>query len=379
MHRPIRILFLAWGHSIHGERRIRVFCDDPDFAVAVASPYDYRLAHARHWALPAAANASVPREVMRLAAAGLRLHQIIKEFRPDVLFLQTLLYPSFLGLATSPQLPKLVTFWNGDLLSYEYSLGLERRVKRRILARGLAGAAAITVNSDAARQVCLAHGASPAKVHLIRYPGIDVSQFRPMDKALAKRSLGLGGHPVILNERGAVPHKHADLLVRAAPAILSAIPEARFLFLSPEQGAGPAAFAPYQKLARELGVNEAMVWHGHVPYAELPTVINAADVWVSLSTADSMPNSMLDAMACGVPVISADLPQIREWVRHGETGSLVDPYDTGGVAGAITALLAAPELGAKLARRAARQIRGRADSASQVAAIKHLVRVAATR
>lgn len=373
MRRPVRVLFLAWGYSIHGERRIRLFCDDPDFTVAVASPFDYRFDRARYWALPAATGVAPAQEAVRLAKAGLRLRRIVREFRPDVLFLQTLLYPGFLGLAAA-NLPKLITFWNGDLLSYEYSTGLERVVKKGILSRGLTAAAGITVNSEAARQACLAHGAAPEKVHLIRYPGIDVTQFRPMEQEPAKRALGLAGHPVILNERGAVPHKHAELLVRAAPAVLTAFPHARFLFLSPEKGAGPAAFAPYQKLARELGVNEAMVWHGHVPYAELPAVINAADVWVSLSTADSMPNSMLDAMACGVPVVSADLPQIREWVQDGVTGSLVDPFDAAAVAGAITALLAAPAHGAHMARRAAQQIHGRADFVSQVAAIKHLVR-----
>lgn len=374
MATPIRILFLAWGHSIHGERRIRVFADDPGFTVALASPYDYQIANARYYRLPdLAAGPAIAREIVGLAAARMQLGRFAAEFRPDVVFLQTLLYPGFLGLTLRASLPKVITFWNGDLLTWTYATGAERLLKRRILRHGLKRAAAVTVNSEAARRVCLDQGTPAQNVHVIRYPGIDLKRFFPMNKEQAKRALGLAGHPVILNERGPVPHKNADMLVRAAPLVLARYPNARFLFLSPEKGAGAESFAPYIRLARELGVDYAMHWRGNVAYDVLPQAVNAADLWVSLSTEDSMPNSMLDAMACGIPVISADLVQIREWVTDGVTGRLVDPLRPDRIAERIVEALDRPADSLRMAQAARDTLAGRADFASQVAAIKRLV------
>lgn len=416
MTRPARVLFLAWGHSIHAERRIGLFCRDERFEVAVVSTYDYGFENARNVNLtaahtatqagtaytpdlaaqPAAAGAkaaspgllrSLYRRSTQLPLVGAPLHEVVtsardyrilyqavESFKPDVIFCQTLLYPCYLSLALPQPIPRMVTFWNGDVLAWARHRGAERLFKKRIVKRGVKIATAVTSNSQTALDVCRTqYGAARGKLHLIRYPGIDLGQYPDRDRAEAKRALGYGPGPLVLNERGPWKHQHLDVLIQAAPAILAAHPATKFLFLAPGKGIGPEAFAEYRAQAERLGVNHAMLWKGNVPHDLVPVVHAAADVSVSLSTEDSLPNSMLDAMAAKVPVVIADLPQIREWVTDGENGFIVAFDDAPAVAKGVSRLIAEPALAADFARRSHALVRERASSETQVPLIKDLV------
>lgn len=78
---------------------------------------------------------------------------------------------------------------------------------------------------------------------------------------------------------------------------------------------------------------------GAVAWEKMPTYYQAADVMVSISSNDSLPNCMLEAMAAGVPVIMGDIPQIREWIRDGENGLLVAPRNPQEVSMALLRIL----------------------------------------
>lgn len=409
---PVKILFLAWGHSIHAERRISLFLNDPRFAVAVASTFNYRFPGALNIELTAARSARpegtaytaavqqhgttsswspgmlakrVYRKATQLPGVGVPLHEAVTSmrdlrilyravaaFQPDVLFFQTLLYPCYLGLFLPRRIPRMITFWNGDVLAWTRHRGAERLFKRQIIASGVRQAAAITSNSQAALDACVSYGAAREKLHLIRYPGIDLSHWKALPKPEAKTKLGIPG-PLILNERGPAPHQNLKTLVEAAPHILQRFPNAKFLFLSPGKADGPEKFRTYQELAQRLGVDHAMIWRGNVPHAQLPEILSATDVAVSLSEQDSLPNAMLDAMACRVPVVVADLPQIREWITHGENGFIVGPQDAQGVAVAVIRILENANLATRFSELSYRLVEQRAAFHSQVPRIQQLV------
>lgn len=78
--------------------------------------------------------------------------------------------------------------------------------------------------------------------------------------------------------------------------------------------------AAFEKRARELGV--AVEFLGRIPHARLPAVLHRAEVFVLPSHYEGTPKALLEAMACGVPVIGARSPGIREILTHGETGFL---------------------------------------------------------
>lgn len=82
---------------------------------------------------------------------------------------------------------------------------------------------------------------------------------------------------------------------------------------------------------------------GQVSWHNMPMYFHAADVMVSVSSNDSLPNCMLESMACGTPVVMGDIPQIREWIKNGENGFLVPPRDPALLAECIVKTFTDPE------------------------------------
>lgn len=102
---------------------------------------------------------------------------------------------------------------------------------------------------------------------------------------------------------------------------------------------------------RFAGLNGRVWWLSSVSNAELPSYLNRAALFVLPSHFEGHPKVLIEAMACGLPVIGADSPGIRELIRHGETGWLCDT-DPASVRAAIEELLVRPELCAQLGHKA---------------------------
>lgn len=428
--RPIRILFLAWGYSIHAVRRIRIFSEDPGFEVTVVSTHDYRIPVARtillsgkteiagplardgasSWAgtsrllrridrvlgrgrdlcryVPALVRLGVadPRvirlalnspDVLRELEIGCRdlaiLESAIRAFRPDLVFPQTLLYPCYLANSLPASIPRMITFWNGDVTWWAQWSGTERLIKKQIVTHGANRARAVTVNSEAARAACLSYGVRPERVHVIRYPGVDRKRFAPSSREDARSRLGIGARHVVLCPRGVGGYLNSDVIVQAAPAILSRHPDTLFLFLS---WAGTEEDRrDHRKRAEDLGVGSNFRWEEHVPWESMPEYYNAADVMVSISSLDSLPNCMLEAMACGIPVVMGDIPSIREWIADGDNGFLVPPRDPEFLAAAVAKVLDAPGKALEaMTRKGMEQVERDADGETNARRIKDLVR-----
>jgi glycosyltransferase involved in cell wall biosynthesis len=396
--RPVRVLFLAWGFSIHALRRILPFVEDPGFEVTVAATHDYRFENARNILLGGRNEALRPlpgdpygtgvRLVHRMIrrwdpdtriddvdhwSADLEtLRAAVRETKPDVVFLQTLLYPCYLAFLLPRSLPVVITFWNGDLTWWARSNGIERLAKKRIVRHGIRRARAITVNSGTARDACAAHGAPPGKVHLIRYPGVDLDRFARRDRQEARRSLGIDSGRVVLCPRGLGGYLNGDVIVEAVPEVVRRHPDTLFLFVS---GVGLAEWERLLSRARELGVEGRLRHDGQIPWERMPLYYNASDAMVSISSNDSLPNCMLEAMACGTPAIIGDLPQLREWVEDGKNGFLVPPRDPGALSERIVEVLEAPAARIEaFALHSRRLVEREADGGKAVGQVKLLVR-----
>ena len=87
-----------------------------------------------------------------------------------------------------------------------------------------------------------------------------------------------------------------------------------------------------------LGLAEAVIVLGNVPFEQLPDVYRAADVVVSIPSSDSSPRSVWEALACGRPVVVSDLPWARDELAPGGQALLV-PLDADAVAEAILRVL----------------------------------------
>ncbi len=205
----------------------------------------------------------------------------------------------------------------------------------RYLARH--GYAVVHVSASQAREA-LALGLAPAGRSRLLVNGVDAVRVRAAiaREPLSRAALGLDQDALVL---GAVarfdPVKGLDVLVRAFAQILARRPDTQLLLV----GDGPEA-PRLRELARALGLAERVVFAGALKDAArgLP----ALDLYVSASQREGLPLALLEAMACGLPVLATRVPGNVDVVNDGVTGVLVPPGDPDGLARAAVELLEDP-------------------------------------
>lgn len=398
MPKPTKLLIICWGFSIHAQRGGQIFTEDPDFSVTVASTHNYNFAGANNILLTAArirritdywqtkttckygrllikiCTKILTRPELTALADWLILWQTVQQDRPDVILLQTLLYPNFLAYALPKSIPQIVNFWNGDITWWAKWNGIEQLCKKYLVTYGARRAAAITVDAQSAYNAALSYGVDPQKVHIISYPGTDLAKFHPLDQQLARQKLGLTAQQIIFWPRGLGGYFNSKIFIRAMVQVAPRFPGIMGIVFT--KVGGPAELVKHQQLAEDLGISDKFLWIDGVKFDEMPWYYASANAMISISSNDTRPNVMLEAMACGVPVIMGDIPQIRgEWVRDGENGYLVPPRDVDCLAQAIIQVLdpACQALNQTYIERNRQLVHDRVDHQKSIILIKQLV------
>jgi teichuronic acid biosynthesis glycosyltransferase TuaC len=169
----------------------------------------------------------------------------------------------------------------------------------------------ITV-ADSLRDGLLALGADPGKVVTLRN-GVDLDRFRPLDRAAARARFGLAGR-VVLSVGNLLPLKGHDLAIEA----VAGLPDTRLLVV----GDGPER-ERLAALAVRTGLGDRVQLLGNRTQAELIELYNAADVLVLGSSREGMPNVVLEALACGLPVVATAVGGVPEVLPVPAAGRLV--------------------------------------------------------
>lgn len=360
-----KIMFLCFG-SIHAERKIKIFLDDPRFEVTVVSNHDYNF--------PNATNIRLSKKLLQMSSDSFvikkdllypvrlcflflqiitaliqeaiiticdayTIKKAIRKYRPDLLYFQTLLYPSFLALFLNIDIPFIVTFLNGDLTWFSKNTGIERLLKKYIIKMGVHKAGLITVNGFAAQMECQKYTINPEKIKIVFDSGIDLDLFKPIDKKIAKDKIGIKNSHIILCPRGIGRFYNSFSIIKAAQTILNDLPDTIFIIFM--DSSSKYVWKEHQKLMTELTLplDHFIALDKSIASSEMPYYYNASDIMISLSSNDSKPNTMLEAFACGIPLIMGDLPQIRETITNGLNGFLVDPANISELAEKIRILL----------------------------------------
>jgi glycosyltransferase involved in cell wall biosynthesis len=120
-------------------------------------------------------------------------------------------------------------------------------------------------------------------------------------------------------------------------------------------GSGPLR-AELEQLAESLGLGETVIFLGRLGRAEIVDLYHNADAMLNPSRVDNMPNSVLEAMACGLPVISTNVGGVPYIVRDGQTGLLVEPDNAPQMAQAILSLHNDATMRESLARNGLREV-----------------------
>jgi glycosyltransferase involved in cell wall biosynthesis len=183
--------------------------------------------------------------------------------------------------------------------------------------------------------------------------GVDAALFTPEGPSI-RSSLGVGSSPVALVVSRLVPIKNVALFVDAMAVAHRDHPDARAVIV----GDGPLDAALRQRAAA-LGLERVVQFAGYIAQRDLPRWYRAADVLVLPSDFDNSPNVVLEAMACGLPIVATDVGGVAEFVVADRGGSLVSRGDAAGMADAITRWLTDAGRGADASAANRRLVRER--------------------
>ena len=233
--------------------------------------------------------------------------------------------------------------------------------QRRIEAEGrvIGCSDAITASCQAeADQLVQLYDADPSRIELVP-PGVDHAFFSPGNRAGARRALGLPTDaPVLLFVGRVQPLKGLQVAIETLADVRRRWSDAVLVVVGGPSGLeGDGELAACSALARALGVSDAMRWVDPQPHHMLSTYYRSADVVLVPSRSESFGLVVLEAAACGVPVVAAAVGGLTSIVVDGETGFLVEGRDPRDHAAAVTRILSDPVAAATLGARAARHAR----------------------
>ena len=164
--------------------------------------------------------------------------------------------------------------------------------------------------------------------------GVDLLRFHPMAQGEARAELGLTGSPLLVSVGYLVERKGHHVAIEALAKLLDKHPQARLLVI----GAGEE-LARLQALCTRLGVQAHVTFTGALPNADLYKWYSAADVMILASSREGWANVLLEAMACGTPVVATRIWGTPEVVAEDVAGRLVEQREGGAFAATIDELL----------------------------------------
>jgi glycosyltransferase involved in cell wall biosynthesis len=246
-----------------------------------------------------------------------RLIKTSKELQPHILH-GYLDIPNVLALAMK-RFVKTRVVWGVrasalELKQYDWLFRVAARVERSLSNYP----DLVIANSNAAVQHYLGNSFPENKLKLIPN-GIDTAIFKPDPEARAtiRMEWDIADSTKLVGVVGRFdPVKNLPLFFEAAVLVSRELPDAQFVCV----GEGPADYVnELKKKAAAVGISEKLIWSK--PRADVTSVYNGLDVLVSPSLAESFPNVLAEAMACGVPCVASDVGDSRQIL--GQCGAIV--------------------------------------------------------
>jgi len=269
---------------------------------------------------------------------------LIKRLNPDLIHAHELISPATTAIAARKLfgIPVVATV-HGSGLSSDV-LRLKRRflgkTRLKILCREIAAFCVISAVIDGE----LAAEGVPPKKRIPIPNGVDTGRFAPLapaqKKALRSRLALPAEARIVIFVGRLAPEKRVDLLTGIWRSVRQAVPRALLLIL----GSGPEEAGLKQR------AGDGILFLGSQP--DVTPYLQAADLFVLPSAAEGLSLALLEALACGLPVIATSVGGNPEVIRHLETGWLTPPDDPPALTEAIVTLLEDEKLQSKLRENA---------------------------
>lgn len=214
--------------------------------------------------------------------------------------------------------------------------GLSARLKQALM-----GCQHVFSVSAALRQVAVNLGVPGEKIEVVGN-GVDTDKFRHMDRIECRRALDLAVDvPVLISVGGLVERKGFHRVIEVLPDLIRRYPQLVYLIVG-----GPSAEgnnrAELVALVARLGLQRHVRFLGTRKPEELSAVLSAADVFVLATRNEGWANVFLEAMACGLPVVTTDVGGNQEVVCRSDIGTIVPFGDAQALSGALAHALGHP-------------------------------------
>lgn len=195
---------------------------------------------------------------------------------------------------------------------------------RRQIKKALNDASRIFTVSESLRREALAWGQDPAKVQMIGN-GVDLDRFRPEDKLESRKMLGLPEKAkILISVGGLTERKGFHRIIELMPDLLEKHPDLHYVIAG---GANPEGNnrARLESLIQDLGLQSRVHLLGAVDPDELRYVYSSGDIFVLATSFEGWANVLLEASACGLPIVATNVGGNAEVVSSEDVGILV-PY-----------------------------------------------------
>lgn len=182
------------------------------------------------------------------------------------------------------------------------------------------------VISDSTRDDLVSRGVDPDRIEVVLC-GLDHSRYRNLSRERFHE-------PTIVHLGRLRKYKSVEVAMKAMKTIREKLPEARLVII----GDGPHKPA-LERESRRLGLGESIEFRGYMDHEELIEFLNRAHLLLNTSPKEGWGLTVVEANACGLPVVASNRPGLKDSVRDGVTGYLVEYGDDAALAYAALQLL----------------------------------------
>ncbi len=279
---------------------------------------------------------------------------ILSDLQPDMVHALRIPFEGMLASLTPKDIPLLVSIWGNDLTLHARTSPFMASHTRKALRRADGLLADAYRDERLAKQWGLREDAPTLVVP--GNGGLDLKRVKEVTKGKELPFDLPADRPLVINPRGFRPGSvHQDTFFRSIPLVLEKVPQA-FFICTAMQGQPEA-----EKWVEKLGIQDHVLLLPYLPQGQLWQVYSQSKVYVSLSSHDGTPNTFLEALACGCFPVVGDIESLREWLRDGKNGLLVDPMDPHQAADAVIQALTDEALLASARQKNFAMIKQRVD------------------
>lgn len=226
------------------------------------------------------------------------------------------------------KMPYIVSLRGSDVPGFNKRFSFQYVLLKPIIRRVWRSASAVIALSEGGRRDALK--TEPKCVIDIIHNGIDTEQFKPTE---GKSS---GGKVRILCVSRLIERKGIDYLIRSAPSLRNRFGDAFEICIVGEGNVKQEL----KQLALELEVEDSVNFMGYIEHDNLPPVCASSDIFVLPSMSETFCNARLEAMACGLPIITTDTGGTKELING--NGIVIPSQDSNAISEAISELIEDP-------------------------------------